>query len=71
MVATPERPSVAERVTDAGPFTQSIGPLAVVMGAASSMRTILLVCTSVLPAASTDQYSTVLVPSADTANGAV
>ncbi len=53
-----------------GPLTQPLGASSEALGAVVSMRTVADLWVSALPTASTDQYSIVLTPWADTENGA-
>ncbi len=71
MAATPERASAAESATATGVLDHPAGiPPAVVVGGEESISTVARFAVSVLPAASTDQYSTVVVPSAVMVTGA-
>ena len=71
VAAVPEPESTAASVTLTGPGAQPLGASSVVVGAVRSMRTVAVLVGSELPAASTDQYFNVVVPSALTKMGSM
>ena len=63
MCQTPDPVSVAERLTLIGALHQVVGTLSKADGSVRSIKTWVVWVVSELPAASTDRYFTVVVPS--------